>query len=293
MPKLKDFFTTLKEQGKINNADYDKWVESIPDGEIPDHVVKSFEDSFLTIDRAISHPKVHGRIRSDVLSPIDVYMASVIEAVNGVDKMSAVELEGIIRESGDGKKIPDTYKQFDSFTKKLPGIFNKIKAAPAMDEDAKKKLAEYEKNIQDMTDKFTKAEKDYNDKLKQQQEASEKEFHDFRLDSELQNLGNKFTLAEAYETTRPSITKFIMSEIKAGNALKLGENNGQPVIHVLDETGKPKFNGNSPVTIDNLLAEKYQPFLKQSEGGRSQEIPKNQQQSQKPTVRAGARTTVV
>ena len=39
MAKVKDFFAKLKEQGKIENPAYDKFLEAIADGEVPDDVI--------------------------------------------------------------------------------------------------------------------------------------------------------------------------------------------------------------------------------------------------------------
>jgi hypothetical protein len=89
----------------------------------------------------------------------------------------------------------------------------------------------------------------------------------------------------------------LMSDIKSAHDLRLGEKDGQAEIQVYDrESGKPRFTGNTPVTITSVLEEKYKPFLKQSDGGGStQGQERNRQQPPqppKPGVRAGARTTV-
>lgn len=140
------------------------------------------------------------------------------------------------------------------------------------------------------------AEKEYKNNLKHTETEWENKFHDFRLGAELQSLGNKFTLAEAFEEIRPNITEVIMSKIRSSNSLKLGEKDGRPIIQVQDENGKPKFNGNTPVTVDSLLEEAYKPYLKKSEtdAGR-RENPKTTTavQTQNPAIRRGAPTTVV
>lgn len=290
MPKLKDFYAKLKEQGKIENEEYNKFLETVPDAEIPDAVVAAIEDKFYTFERAAAHKDIHGKIKREVLNPVDNEIAELFSGPlkEYIDPM----LEAEFKQDGS------SYRKLKAMKKLIPEVIEKVKAKPVLDEDSKKKLAEYERNIQEMTQKFKDAEKDYGAKLTAQKEESEKHLHDYKLDIELQNRGNKFTLAEAYEQNRKDLSNMLLNGIKQSNALKLVDINGQTEIQVLDEHGKTKFNGNSPVTIDSLLEEKYKPFLKQSGGGtgnqnRQQEPPRQgQQQQNQTTVRRGARTTV-
>ena len=296
--KTKDFYSKLKEQGKINNPEFDKFLETITDGEIPDQVVTLFEDSFLTRERAMADRTINNEIWVKALYPVDKEIEKITSMIEGIDKGLANDIRWMIKDLGPDKKVPDTFKQLDKISSSLPKILDKVKAAPVDDEATKKKIADYEKNIQELTSKFTEAEKTYGDQLQAQKAESEKSFHDFKLDTELQNLGNKFTLAEAYEQNRDAITKVLMSDIKSSNDLRLGEKDGQAEILVYDKEGKPRFTGNTPVTVNSLLEEKYKPFLKQSGGGQSNQGQENsrqqsQQQQPKPGVRTGARTTVV
>lgn len=287
MPKFKEFFTKLKEQGKINNPEYDKWLETVPDSDISDNIVKAIEDNFLTMERAAAHPAIHGKIKAEALDPID----------NDLNEFFAFQLKEYLDPLTEQEiaKAGSSYKKTALLKKIVPEIIKKVKATPVTDEDTKKKLKDYETNINELTTKFTQAEKDYNDKLKADREQNETKYNDFVLNTELESLGNKFTLAEAFEETRPAITEVIMTKIKADNALKLGEKkNGHHSIIVNDEHGMPKFNGNTPITAESLLEESYKPFLKKSEG-QQQENTKSTAKAteQKTTVRAGARTTVV
>jgi len=88
-----------------------------------------------------------------------------------------------------------------------------------------------------------------------------------------------------------------MSKVRGANPhLKLGEENGKSLVRVLDEKGSTKFNGNSPVTIDQLLEEAYKPYLKKSEGSTSTRQVNNptetRVQQNGHATRQGARTTV-
>lgn len=289
MPKLKDFYAKLKEQGKIDNPEYEKFLNTVADGEIPDEVVRAIEEKFFTFERAAAHKDIHGKIKREVLDPVDNELKDLFEGQ--LKPYIDPSLEEELRQDGN------SYKKLKLMKKLIPEIIEKVKAKPAVDEDTKRKLAEAERNVQELTQQFATAKKEYNDQFAAEKTKFETQLHDFKLDSELQTRGNKFTLAEAYEQNRQAITKVLMSDIKASNVLKLGEQNGQAIIQILDEHGKPKFDGNTPITIDSLLEEKYKPFLKQSSSGSTTSQAtqsKTAQGSQQPNsaIRQGARTTV-
>jgi len=297
MPKIKEFYTKLKEQGKINNPDFDTFLAALPDSiDVPDSVVKSFEDSFLTRERAVADRAINTEIWGKALYPVDKEIDKIATLIEGIDKQTADDIRWMVKDLGPGKQVPDTFKQLDKISSSLPKILDKVRSAPVADEDTKKRLAEFEKNNQELMVKFKEAEKTYGEQLAAQKAESEKSFHDFRLDTQLESLGNKFTLAEAYEQNRAAINKVVLSDIKSSHDLRLVEKDGQTDIQVYDKEGKPRFNGNTPVTLNSVLEEKYKPFLKQSEAAGKQRQENHQQSSQqsqpKTGVRSGARTTV-
>lgn len=256
--KQKDFFSQLVRQGNITEAEATKFIETLTDVEIPDAFVKAHENSFMTMDRAAAHKDIHGKIKREVLDPVDNDLVKIYET---------------IKEYGDGnldnliKSEQNTYNKLKAIEKILPDVIKKAKGAPQTDEETKKKLTAAEKTIQEFGDKFSTAEKDYNTRLSEAENKFNAQLSDYKLNSELEKLTNKYTLAEAFEKTRGAISKVTLAELRNSNKLKLGEKDGQHSIIVLDDEGKPKFNGNSPVTIDALLDEAYKPFLKKSESG--------------------------
>jgi hypothetical protein len=153
----------------------------------------------------------------------------------------------------------------------LEDLFNKVKTAPNGDEELKKELAKYKSTVHELTDKFSSAEKDYGTKYKTLETDFTQKLEQYKLDSELEKLAGKFTLAEAYENNRRETNDIILTGIKRANVLKLGSKDGQNLIEVFDDKGGPRFNGNSPVTINQLLEEKFKPFLKQSNGNGGQQ----------------------
>jgi hypothetical protein len=283
--KIKDFLTKLKTDGKINLPEFEEYLKTAPDAEIPDVVTKAIEDNFMTLERAAVNHGIHSKIKREVLDPVDNEMNDLFD-----------QYKDIIEGAESFKTDTNTYNKLKNLKKALPEAIKKLKGSPVTDEETKKKLVEYEKTIQEFGDKFTQAQKEYNAKLKETDTGWETKFHDFRLHSELEKLSNKYTLAEAFEETRPAITEVNLTKIKQSNRLKLGEKDGRPVIFVNDENDKPKYNGNTPVTVDSLLDEAYKPFLKKSETGTQTQVNTRTttvSTNQNPAIRRGANTTVV
>lgn len=261
MPKFKDFFSKLREQGKIKSEAWDKFLEAVPEGEIPDEAVRSFEDSFLTLDRAVGHPSVNGTIRAQILDTFDNDFQKIIATLEGVDKETAEEIKGAMNGSR-----PNTFKRMELLTKTLPLVFEKVKTSKhGGDDDFKKKLSEKDNIIKEITDRVSKVQAEKEQREKELEEAYNKRFNQYILRSELEKLGSEYKLADAYEKNRSAVNKLVMSEILTANHLKLGEKEeGQYFIQVLDDKGAPRFDGNSPVTINSLLENHYKPYLKQS-----------------------------
>jgi hypothetical protein len=300
MPKSKEFFALLKEQGKINNPKFDELIDKLPDFEIDSEAVSAFENSFMTVDRAVTHQDVNRKIKFETLNPINKDLEKIIQVVASIDKTSADRLESLTRDLGvgsQGQRVPDTYKRMEFLTSSLGELFNKVKTAPAGgDEELKKELAKKDQTIQEALQKLSNSEKEFKGLLTQKETEFETKLHDYKLDSELQKMAGSFTLAEAYDKNRDAINKVILSELKGTNRLKLGTKDGQTSISVLDENGEPRYNGNSPILINQLLEEKYKPFLKQSnaDGEPRQTSPKTVPvtNGKTTTIRRGASTKV-
>ena len=299
MPKSKEFFSLLKEQGRINNPKFDELIEKLPEFEIAPEAQKAFEDSFMTVDRAASHPLVTSQVRAMAFKPLNRDLEKIISVLGNIDKSAADKLEALTRDPGRPESGPDTYKRMELLSSSLEEMFNKVKASPNGDEELKKELKKYKDTVHDLTEKFSNAEKEYGTKYKTLETDFSQKLEQYKLDAELEKLAGKFTLAEAYEKNRQETNDIILTGIKKSNVLKLGSKDGQPLIEVYDDKGGPRFNGNSPVTISQLLEEKFKPFLKQSnaENGR-QSSQSNPQQftvngNQNPLQGRGDSTAIV
>jgi hypothetical protein len=253
--KFKDYFSKLKEQGKIANEEYDKFLESVPDGELPDALFTILQDKFLTIDRAATHKDVYGKIKRENLDPIDNDLKKLLTFIDGVDKHKAVEISG----------LNSTYDKLAAITASFPQIIDKVKQTPGGDEEAKKQLEELKKINKELTDRIGNLNTEFSTKEKNLlKQFSEKE-HDMKLEWELQNKARSFTLAEAHETLRDPITRVILTDLRNENILKLGEKPGEVLVYEdANGTLRPKFNGNDPVVIDKLLEAKFAPYIKKS-----------------------------
>lgn len=295
--KYKDFLSKLKKDGKINNAKFDAVIESAPDTDFDDEAVTAFESAFLTIDRAASDKAVHSKLKREFLDPLDNDFKKILTVIDGVDKFKSSEID----------KLQSTYEKSAAITAYLPDLLNKIKATPATDEETKKELKKQKETVQELMAKIETINTEVATKEKHWQKEAEEKINGFRLENELEKLANGFKFGKAYEAeeVRKLLTKGKLGEIKAENALSLVEKDGQTVIQILDKEGKPRFNGNSAITINQLLEEKFKPFIKannagDSDDGNDDQGQNNQHQEkrfkvndQNTAIRQGARTTVV
>lgn len=266
MPKSKEFFSLLKEQGKISNPKFDELIEKIPDFEIADEAVSAFEEKFMTVSRATSHPEVTQQVRALALKPFNRDIEKIIATISEIDKPTSDKIQSLVQGSS-----PDTYKRMEVLSNSLGDLFNKVKTTPGDDEELKKELKKKEATIQEALDKLSNVQKEFTEREKGIKTDFENKLHEFKLDGELEKLAGTFTLAEAYEKNRRETNDIILTAVKKSNLLKLGSKDGQTIVQVLDENGEPRYNGNSPVTINQLLEEKYKPFLKQSNAEHNQQ----------------------
>jgi len=248
--KFKDYFNKLKEQGKIKNDAFDNFIENVPEGEMPDEIFPILDSTFLTTERALSHKDVAGKIKREVLDIVDNDLKQYYKLLPAE---TVLNLE----------KEENTFKKSAMLREALPAIIAGAAKAPN-DEEAKKKIAEQIATIQELTDKFSKLDVSHKDALKGAQDQYEKQFKDYKLNSELEKLTNSYTFADAFRDTRSGLTKAILGEIKAKNKLDLIEKDGEYQISVFDENGSPRFDGNTPITINSLLEPAIKPFLKVS-----------------------------
>lgn len=261
--KRKDFWKKLADQGKIDNAEYRAFMDAEGDGEIPDAVFASIEDKFMTLDRAAAHPDIAKKIRFDTLNPISRDLEKLHSILGSIDPHTSREISRLTIKRGDNE-VPDVYKQMEAMTVHLPKLFDKVKVAPD-DVESKKQIEELKRINGEFTDKFSKFEKEKEEQIRQVKSESEKQIKDFKLGSLLEKKASSYTFADTYKDARPLLTKATLGELRSKHLLDLATTDGEETIGVFElDNGapRPKFNGNTAVTIDSLLDEAFKPFLK-------------------------------
>lgn len=290
--KLKAFLEKLKADGKITAPEFQAAIESAPEFDFSDKAVEAFENTFLTIDRAAAHKDVNRKIRFEVLNPADTELAALMEyhIKDYIDPLKLV----------DFKKEENTYNKIKLLHQVLPEAFKKIKTTPATDEDTKKKLKTAEDTVQELMNKLETVNTEYSKKEKTLEDQFNNKISDFQINLELEKLANSFKFGKAFadDMVRKDITKVKLDGLRGKHSLKLVTNNGQAQVQVTDKEGKPLFNGNSAVTINQLLEDEFKPYIKASNAGDEEEEPE-QPQTNKFNVngsatkpRTGTRTTV-
>lgn len=283
----KEFFQKIGRHMSFEG--FEQFLESVPEFEIQDEIFSNFEDNYLTRDRAITDRQIAAKMKFQNLNPIDS------------------EVKNILRELGyandhEINKEADTYKKIALLTKEIPAALERAGKGSETNEEFKNKLKQKDDALAQLAKKveeITAAANSEKDALKSEFEGR---IHDIHLNSELENLSRTYTFADAYEATRPQLQNALLGDIRKNNKLQLATNDtGGAEIRILDESGAPRFNGNTPVTIKSLLDSAYKPFLKQSNADGQQQQAQGQTTQQRYTVggdnnqsamRAGARSTV-
>lgn len=248
--KAKDFLKKVAEQGKINNEDFNKVVETFPEVELGEVFPNLFQESFLTRERAEADPKISQKIKAETLNAVDAKIAKLLPLVD-------------IKDREEIEKEPSSYKKIELLEKAIPNLVTKAKGEnPNVDE----KVKQLEKNVQEFADKVTTVTREKDEQLKAVHKQHEEEKANLKLDWTLDKKLADYTLADEFIPIKGAIIKNIVDTVKTSNSLQLDEK-GQIVVVEIDpatRTAKPKFNGNDPVTIDSLLAEPLKNFLKKN-----------------------------
>lgn len=261
--KAKDYFVKLKEQGKINLEDYDKFTESLPDFEIPEAVEKAISGSFMTVDRAKTDTILRKHFHRELYDAID---AKIHESLPSFDVFDA---QAIQNETDTFKKLGMVKSAIDKKIEKVS------KANP--DEGAK--LKQLKEQNEELLAKFTAKDSEWQGKLDANNKTWESKLSDYKLDRELSDKIMKFDFADGID--KEAYTRLIKMDLLSNNTLALSENGQISVLEKVDGVAKPKFDGNDPVTIDKLLEARVKPFLKKNNANEGGEAT---QQSQQTTI---------
>lgn len=270
--KLKAYFTKLKTQSKIENEEFNKFIDGLKDDEeIPDLAVNLLEENFLTRERAGADKEVIKKIRAEALNAVDTQIKDILPMLTSADR------ENIEKEANSYKKLELIKGALDSA----------IKAAKNDNPDASEQLKEAKKFNHELMEKFNnfKAEKENQEKKLREEFTEEKK--GMKLDWTLDKKFADYEFGDEYKPIKATIIEGIVNTIKKSHVLQLDESGN---VEVLDpSTKQPKFNGNDQVTIDSLLAEPLKAFLKKNNKGdenNGQQRQNGQQRTVPPQTQA-------
>lgn len=273
--KVKEYFVKRKEQAKIQDEGFDKFLESLKDEtELPDPVFQLLETNFLTRDRAVTDPAVFGKAKAEIFNALDVKISELYPLVSTEDAQKI----------GDEK---DTYKKIQMVKSSLTSAMEKAKKH---DPDSAKQIEESKKQITELTEKFTTLNTKYEADLKAKDEQNSKNLTSAKLQYDVLGRINSVELAKEFAEDpkrKESVVKLIMSDILANNPNY--DTNGHLAVFEDAEATKPKFSGNSVITFDKVLEDAVKPFVKRNnvDGKDKKQAPTRKEQvpSANPTLR--------
>ncbi|HZI26331.1 MAG TPA: hypothetical protein VFD46_14700 [Chryseolinea sp.] len=257
--KSKEYFSKLKSQGKISLEDYDKFVESIPEFEVPDAVVATLEENFLTRDRAAADKAINAKIVKEVLGNID---ASIHAVLPEMPLFNAADIEA----------EKDTHKKLKLLK---TGLKNAI--ADAKKTNGEGVSEELQKTIKDLTQRLEAEKKEKEtvvsereNAIKEVMENSKKELKSYRLKNDIMGRLAKIEFAKEFSedpVRKDAIMSYILTNLLK-NDMDYDEQ-GQIVVQEINNgVAKPKFfpNSNDQITVDKLLETETKSFIKLNNG---------------------------
>lgn len=246
--KSKEYFTKLKEQGKIDSEEYTKFIDTVPEYEIPETVYAAISDSFLTRERALSDPKIGGKIRSEVYDGVD---AQIVDLLPVLDVFDAEKINS----------EKDTKTRIKLLKTAIENKVEKVKKAnPSKEEEVK----ELNKNNADLIEKIKTINAEREKERLDLQKKYDEEKGQILLDMALKTKVSKFEFAPEHAKLKDTITNVLLLDLKQKNKLSVDESGNIKVQEIVNGVAKDKFNGNDPVTIEKLLEEGVSPYLKRN-----------------------------
>jgi hypothetical protein len=247
--KVKEYFSKRKEQGKIVDPAYDKFIEGLPDGEMPDEVFTVLENTFLTRDRAKTDPDIFGKAKAEIYNAVDLNLSTLYPM------LPTEEAQRIGAEK-------DTHKKIDM----IKAAFNtSLEKAKKHDPNSAKDIEDLKKSNTDLIEKLNKSQEEIQAKDSQWEQKHASELKKAKLQYDILGKISTIELAKEFSDDpkrKEQVTKLILSEIQGQNPNY--DANGH--LAVFDDTeGKtPKFSGNSVITFEKVLEDAAKPFIKRN-----------------------------
>lgn len=256
--KAQEYFLKLKQQGRISLEDFDKFVESLPEFDVPDTVAAVIEENFLTRDRAAADKAINAKIVKEVLGNID---ASIHAVLPEMPLFNAADIEA----------ERDTHKKLKLLKTGLKNAIAEAKKGTGEpSEELKKTISELTQRIENEKKEKETIISERDQKIKEVSDSKDKELKNFRLKTDIMGRLAKIEFAKEFSEDpirKDAALSFIMGDILK-NDMDYDEQGHIVVQEINNGVAKPKFfpNSNDQVTVDKLLEAASKPFLKLNNG---------------------------
>jgi hypothetical protein len=246
---------------KKDDAELFVSASALKDIEVPDDVAAKFNTKFLTRERALSDEQILAKVNKDsrgrVFDSVDLKLKKFIS------KLSQEDQDAINNE-------PNTLLKLELLDKAIDNVA-KTQDTAKISEAARKREEELHKQIEGLTK--TISEKDVN---------LQRQVKEVKLDYALRNKAFGIELAPEFATDKHKnfLADSTIADLKKKYLLEFDESD-QSIIHLrknVDGVIADVFEGNTKVTLDDVLKKEYEPYTKKSTAG---DTNKTQQQQQK------------
>lgn len=219
--------------------------------EVSEDMQKAFNEKYLTRERAVTDEEIMRKLtleaRGRVFDSVDLKLKKVKALLSQED-------QDLI----DGEK--NTLLKLDLLEKAIQNV------GSGKSDDVKKVNDAWRKKEDEFREKIVSLE----DTLKQKDANFGKEIKNVKLDYALKSLVSGFELAPEFssEEHRNFLAESTIHSLKQNYKVEFDEKD-ERVLHLrkeVDGTTTDVFEGNTKVTLNDVLKKKYEPYLKKSAG---------------------------
>lgn len=232
--------------------------------EVPDDIQKAFNERYLTRDRAMSDEKIirelDKKAKGQILDMVDARVKKIVPLLSEEDqKLLALESSSLNKLEILANAIPNLSKN----------------------DDVKKASEAFRKKEADLHEKISLLE----DQIKKKDANFDKQIKDVKLDYALRTKVAAFELAPEFndEEHRNFLADSAIHSLKQSYKVEFDDKD-ERVLHLrkeVDGATTDVYEGNTKVTLDDVLKKKYEKFLKKSSGSGSEQGKPNPEQRRK------------
>jgi len=262
MPKVNEFLRTVFEATGINDNDLEAALQAsgLKEVELPEAVVKKFNDFYMTPDRAMNDPEITKKLKTKHWG----YFADTVEK----------DLKPIIN------LLPEDYKTkyYAIPTDQTNGIYDRLKILQegvtaintnGSTDDIKKVKETHRQEVAALNEAIKKAKEDQDKQLSD----FEKTKKDIALDFALKQKVSNFNLSDTFkdEKVKNVIINSTIQSLKDGYKLDFDKDN-QTILFRNKEDGDV-YEGNVKVTLEKFLEKELEPYTVKNTAGAKPPIP--------------------